>query len=78
MASEETVLFYKCRKSCMRLDFDKAMEKSFRCPECNGKMAYAANQGDVKVLEEKINALQQILSTPVPTIGESTQIRKVV
>ncbi len=63
MASEETVLFYKCRKACMRLDFDKAMERQFRCPECNGKMAYAQNQGDVKMLEDKISAIEQILSS---------------
>ncbi|MBI2445758.1 hypothetical protein HYV43_05200 [Candidatus Micrarchaeota archaeon] len=78
MTSEETVLFYKCRKSCTKLDFDKAMEYGFRCPECNGKMAYAQNQGEVKMLEDKINALEQILTSGVPTIGDQTEMRKVV
>jgi len=78
MASEESILFYKCRKSCTRLDFEKAMEHNFRCPECNGKMAYAQNQGDVKLLEEKINALEQILASPLPVMGDATQMRKVV
>lgn len=77
MASEETVLFYKCRKACTRLDFEKAMEYSFRCPECNGKMAYAQNQGDLKTLEEKINAIEQILSLPRSTMESQIEMRKV-
>lgn len=63
MATEECAQFYKCRKACMKLAFEQAMELSFRCPECNGKMAYAQNQSDVKMLEDKIGAIEQILAS---------------
>ncbi len=63
MQSEEGTLFYKCRKSCLRMAFDDAMESDFRCPECKGQMRYANNNGELKGLEQKIGALEQILQT---------------
>ncbi|MBI5226418.1 hypothetical protein HY994_04235 [Candidatus Micrarchaeota archaeon] len=71
MATEEGAQFYKCRKACMKLAFEQAMELQFRCPECNGKMAYAQNQSDVKALEDKIGAIEQILSSSKSGIATS-------
>ncbi len=67
-ANEEGAQFYKCRKGCLRVPFDEAMEINFRCPECNGKMGFTANQGEMKAIEEKIGALEQILNGSRPTL----------
>lgn len=59
--SEEGALFYKCRKGCMKVAFDQAMESEFKCPGCNGKMKHAENGDEMRQLNEKIAALEQIL-----------------
>lgn len=64
MAGEEAKLFYSCRKKCMRVAFDDAMESNFRCPECRGKLRFASNDNELKALKQKISALEQIL---IPT-----------
>lgn len=62
--AEEGAMFYKCRKSCLKVPFDEAMEAQFKCPECNGKMKYASNQAELKELRDKISTVEKILSTP--------------
>ncbi len=50
--------FYSCLNKCVRLDFDKACDFSFHCPEC-GKLLGQEAEGDEKRLGSemmKINA----------------------
>ena len=61
MTSEEGAMFYKCRKGCMRLAFDEAMESKFKCPTCNTKMNFTDNKDEIRRLDDKITGLEKIM-----------------
>ncbi len=61
MSSEEAAMFYKCRKSCIRLGFDEALEAKFKCPTCNTKMNFTDNKDELKTLDNKISTLEKII-----------------
>jgi len=62
-ADAEKTMFYKCRRGCVQLPFDDAMEKQFRCPKCNSKMNFYDNKRDVKAIETRIKTIEKILKT---------------
>lgn len=70
MSAEEGAMFYKCRKGCGRLDFDRAMELKFKCPTCKSKMNYANNRVELKRLDEKISALENVLAEQNAFVGK--------
>ncbi len=48
---------YKCQRQCQDIEFEKAVERSFRCPNCNGKLNIVDQEEALVKLEKKINLL---------------------
>lgn len=65
MNSQENATFYECKDGCCKLPFDQALDAQFKCTNCDKKLVYTNNQGDMKDLESKISSLQQILERKV-------------
>ncbi len=57
---------YKCSKNCGGIEFEKAIEYSFRCPDCKGKLNIVNQEEEMKELEEKIEFLQKISKDYTP------------
>ena len=51
-------LFYICPSLCVRLEFDKAAEISFKCPECGNMLQHQDNGKTIEQLREKISDLE--------------------
>lgn len=47
-------LFYICPSLCVRLEFDKAADISFKCPECGNALQHQDNTKTIEQLREKI------------------------
>ena len=66
ISKEKDGSFFSCKTRCGRLDFDKAVDFSFRCPECgellaqdNNKVAEAAALGaELVKLEKEVKLLE--------------------
>ena len=54
---EEQGQFYLCRNACARMDFEKAIEFNFKCPECGEIMNIQDNSRTIEFLKERINEL---------------------
>ncbi|MFH1181878.1 MAG: hypothetical protein V1702_02880 [Candidatus Woesearchaeota archaeon] len=50
--------FYICPKACSRMDFDKAAEANFKCPECGCVMEQQDNARTIDFLKEKIREIE--------------------
>ena len=48
-------LFYICPTLCVRLEFDKAAEISFKCPECGSTLQHQDNTRTIEQLRVKIS-----------------------
>ncbi len=59
---------YRCQKSCRPLEFEKAMEHSFKCPACNCRLNIVDQEDELKKLEGKINTLLSI-HDPTSDVG---------
>lgn len=59
LGEESGYMFYTCKKGCLKLPFDEAMESMFRCPTCNGLLYSANNKRKLKTLETKHSKLQE-------------------
>jgi len=55
---EEENQFYLCRNACARMDFDRAMEFTFKCPECGEIMHQQDNTKTIDFLKERIKELE--------------------
>ena len=51
-------LFYICPSLCVRLEFDKAAEISFKCPECGTTLQHQDNSKTIEQLRSKISELE--------------------
>ncbi|MFH1212191.1 MAG: hypothetical protein V1659_04680 [Candidatus Woesearchaeota archaeon] len=49
--------FFMCRSACTRMDFEKAMEFQFKCPECGQLMHEQDNARTIQFLQERIREL---------------------
>lgn len=56
---EEGNQFYMCRNACVRMDFERAMEFNFKCPECGEIMHPVENQRTIDFLKSKIKDLEK-------------------
>ncbi len=56
---ESSSTFYMCKTACTRMDFEKAMEFNFKCPECGNLMEEQNNLRTVEFLNEKIKELDK-------------------
>ena len=50
--------FFVCPNSCIRFDFDQAMNFQFKCPECGELMQQEDNTEKIKNIEEEIKILE--------------------
>ncbi|MBI2141469.1 hypothetical protein HYU16_03530 [Candidatus Woesearchaeota archaeon] len=51
-------LFYICPSLCVRLEFDKAAEISFKCPECGTMLQHQDNIKTIEQLRSRISELE--------------------
>jgi transcription initiation factor TFIIE subunit alpha len=56
---EEDNQFYLCRNACARMDFDRAMEFTFKCPECGEIMHQQDNAKTIDFLKERIKEIDE-------------------
>jgi transcription factor E len=52
---------YLCRKGCVKLGFDEAMENRFRCPACKANLKFADASDSLKKTEQKIRQIEQLM-----------------
>jgi transcription initiation factor TFIIE subunit alpha len=57
LEKESSSTFYMCKNACTRMDFEKAMEFNFKCPECGELMDEQNNTRTVEFLQERIKEL---------------------
>ena len=50
--------YFSCANACMRLDFEKAMDFEYKCPECGELMHQEDNRENIQRLEDSISRLQ--------------------
>lgn len=58
LAREEAHQFFMCRNACARMDFEKATEFDYHCPECHDIMNMQDNSKTIAFLKEKIAVLE--------------------
>ncbi len=51
-------LFYICPSLCVRLEFDKAADISFKCPECGSTLQHQDNTKTIEQLRTKIGEIE--------------------
>lgn len=59
LEKESSSSFYMCKAACTRMDFERAMEFNFKCPECGQLMEEQNNLRTIEFLTEKIKELQK-------------------
>lgn len=57
LVREETHQFYMCRNACARMDFEKAFEYDYHCPECHELMNMQDNTKTIAFLKSKLEEL---------------------
>lgn len=63
LAREESDFFFMCQDNgCVRLDFEKATEFNYQCPECGGMMIQQDNNRTKEYLKKEISELEEELS----------------
>ncbi len=50
--------FYLCPNACARLNFDKATDFEFRCPECGNILNHQSNEKTIDFLKNEIKSLK--------------------
>ena len=50
--------FYLCPNACVRVDFEKAVDLEYRCPECGNILNHQDNAKTIDFLRNKIKELQ--------------------
>ncbi|MGC8929915.1 MAG: hypothetical protein ACP5OZ_05335, partial [Candidatus Woesearchaeota archaeon] len=59
---EKNNQFFICPNACVRLDFEKAFEFDFKCPECGSLVKEHNNEATIRNLEEEIERLKKELA----------------
>ncbi len=59
LSKEEISGFYICRSACTRMDFDRATEFSFKCPECGEIMNPMDNRRTIEFINERMEDLRK-------------------
>jgi transcription initiation factor TFIIE subunit alpha len=62
IAYAENTCVYKCRKGCVRCEFDDAMENQFRCPKCKGMLRYENSDGNTRKIVERVKSMEKLIS----------------
>ncbi len=58
LVREESNQFYMCRNACVRMDFEKATEFDYHCPECHEIMNMQDNTKTIAFLREKLGSME--------------------
>jgi transcription factor E len=58
---ENASMSYACKRGCVRLGFEEAMEQRFSCPKCKKMLIQVDNQTQLQELEEKISAIERVI-----------------
>ncbi len=61
----ENADFLTCRKKCLRLSFDNALESDFRCPECDGVLKQVDNKKQIAQIKKELEELTKESSEEV-------------
>lgn len=51
--------FFSCAHNCMRLDFERATEFEYKCPECGELMSQENNEEKIDYIKREINKLEK-------------------
>ncbi len=51
-------LFYICPSLCVRLEFEKAADISFKCPECGSTLQHQDNNKTIEQLRSRISEIE--------------------
>lgn len=62
LKKEENNEFYMCNNACTRMDFDKAVNFDFKCPECGILMNPMDNKRTIEFIHEQIQDLEKKLA----------------
>ena len=57
LKDEQESQFYMCKNACVRMDFDKAVEYNFHCPECGEIQEVQDNTRTIAFLSEQLEKL---------------------
>lgn len=57
LSREREHIFFMCCNKCTRLDFDKATDVEFRCPECSSILVEQDNTKTINQIEMELNKL---------------------
>ena len=63
LAKEEGGEFYMCKIACTRMDFEKATEFNYRCPECGDIMFPLDNKRTIEFISERIEDIEKEMSS---------------
>lgn len=59
LENEQNNSYYMCKNACLRMNFERAVEFNFLCPECNGLMYEQENQRTIEFIQQRIRELEQ-------------------
>ncbi|MEM4260667.1 MAG: transcription factor [Candidatus Woesearchaeota archaeon] len=58
LEKEQNSIFYMCKNACTRMDFDKATEFNFKCPECGEIMHEQDNRRTIQFIHDKLKEFE--------------------
>ncbi|MFH1400352.1 MAG: hypothetical protein ABIH41_02435 [Nanoarchaeota archaeon] len=58
LVREQNNHFFLCKNACARMDFERAVEFTFKCPECGSIMNQQDNARTIEFLNEKIKEIE--------------------
>jgi transcription initiation factor TFIIE subunit alpha len=61
LSREQKNEFYMCNHACSRVEFEKAVELNFKCPECGVLMNPVDNRRTIEVINSKLKELESSL-----------------
>ena len=76
LEKEENNNFYICPNGCVRLDFSRAVEFDFKCPECGTLLVPNDNTRTIEHLKEEIKKLEQEIREFDKKIKEEEKLSK--
>jgi len=65
---EETTVFFSCPEGCIRLDFDKAIEFDYLCPECGELLMQQDSSAKTKEMKKEIKELETLVLQKPKTV----------
>lgn len=61
LVRENDNYFFNCENNCMRLDFERAVDYEFKCPECGELMQQENNKVKIAAIKKEIKELEKDL-----------------